>query len=405
MHIALVDFEWEGHHTAYASCVIDFLLGRNHKVTFLTAENHGQIDQIPDGDRITVKKLSRTMTSRSPIFDQVLGSVYGTRQILQCFSSLKGEDVDLLHFLSFDSLVVPLVFSTLWRSPSIPIVATLHRDKMFDKSALDSVWKEPLADIYHHMTAHSIELLTTGNYIDKIVVHSLAIKERLTQNWCVPGDVVHSTHLPAPKIDPKRSKQEARAHLQLPEDDVILLFFGGLRHEKGPDFLIKALEGVEQPYTLVFAGNADDYGESDINRWRSQIGDAPSIVSRLEYIPDSQIGDYFQAVDALICPYRRKVGNSGSINFACATDTHIIGPANSDIGRYLEENDMGQTFAWQNTDSLQTAISKFIRNAEDFPAESVRKFDTEEWKTELADIYQQTVAETNTASRSNPYGD
>jgi glycosyltransferase involved in cell wall biosynthesis len=401
MHIALVDFEWEGHHTAYASCIIDFLLKRNHKVTFLTAGNHDRIDEIPEGNRITVKKLSRTYSTQYPIFDQVLDSVNGSRQILQCFSSVEGGDADLIHFLSFDSLVLPMVFSTLWRSPPIPIVATLHRDKKFDKSALDSIWKVPLADIYHKMVAKSVERLISRNHTDKIVVHSPAIKERLIQNWDIPSEVVHSTHLPTPEIDPKRSKEEARAHLQLPKENVILLFFGGLRHEKGPDFLIKALEGVEQPYTLVFAGSPHDYDESDIKRWRSQIGDVATIVSRLEYIPDSQIGDYFQAADALICPYRRKVGNSGSINFACATDTQIIGPGSSDIGRYLEENGIGQTFEWQNTDSLQTTVSKFIRNADHFPTKSTREFNTKEWEIELEDIYQQTVTGANMPSIEN----
>jgi glycosyltransferase involved in cell wall biosynthesis len=98
------------------------------------------------------------------------------------------------------------------------------------------------------------------------------------------------------------SKEAARQHLQLPQHEKIILFFGFIRKYKGLDLLLEAmplLPGVKLLVAGEFYEDEKQYQEQ-IDRLdiRSQL------ILKTAFIPDSEVKYYLCAADAVIQPYR-----------------------------------------------------------------------------------------------------
>lgn len=101
-------------------------------------------------------------------------------------------------------------------------------------------------------------------------------------------------------------KKEARHKLQIPENQIVLLFFGFIRDYKGLDLLMEAYsdERIDKSKVrLVVAGefynNSQKY--TDLEK---QLGLEGKIDWRTTFIPDSAVADYFSAADMIVQPYK-----------------------------------------------------------------------------------------------------
>ena len=105
------------------------------------------------------------------------------------------------------------------------------------------------------------------------------------------------------------SKQNARKHLGLPEDEKIILFFGFIRKYKGLDILLDAISYLKniKPETLNFKLLiAGEFYEDD-KPYRELIertGITEQLILRTDFIPDNEVKYYLCAADAVVHPYR-----------------------------------------------------------------------------------------------------
>ncbi len=105
------------------------------------------------------------------------------------------------------------------------------------------------------------------------------------------------------------SKQEARQHLGLPENEKIILFFGFIRKYKGLDLLLEAMSvlknsksGGEKVKLLVAGEFYED--EKPYKEQVEKLHIAGQLILRTDFIPDSEVKYYLCAADAVIQPYR-----------------------------------------------------------------------------------------------------
>jgi glycosyltransferase involved in cell wall biosynthesis len=102
------------------------------------------------------------------------------------------------------------------------------------------------------------------------------------------------------------SKQEARKHLQLNQDEKILLFFGFIRQYKGLDILLKAMADQRIRNANIKLLVAGEFYEDDkpylqlINENNLQ----DSIILKTNFIPDSEVKYYLCAGDCVVQPYK-----------------------------------------------------------------------------------------------------
>ncbi|MBL0273040.1 MAG: glycosyltransferase [Chitinophagaceae bacterium] len=102
------------------------------------------------------------------------------------------------------------------------------------------------------------------------------------------------------------TKEDARKHLGLPENEKIILFFGFIRKYKGLDILFDAMadERIKQSgIKLLVAGEFYE----DAKLYEAQIeklGLKDQLILKTDFIPDSEVKYFLCAADAVIQPYR-----------------------------------------------------------------------------------------------------
>lgn len=119
----------------------------------------------------------------------------------------------------------------------------------------------------------------------------------------------------------KHPREKSLEDLGLDPGKKTLLFFGLIREYKGLDILLDAMEGLDDSYQLIIAG--EPYGSFD--RYQQKI-DALRAKGRLisctlSYIRDSQVGLYFSGADLCVLPYR-----SATQSGVCAVSFHFETP-------------------------------------------------------------------------------
>lgn len=109
-------------------------------------------------------------------------------------------------------------------------------------------------------------------------------------------------------------KTEARKHLQLPADDLLVLFFGFIRKYKGLDLLFDAISIIqkqkESPSTsshdkirLVIAGEFYEDSKPYFEQIE-KLGISESLLLKTTFIADEDVKFYFSAADVVVQPYR-----------------------------------------------------------------------------------------------------
>ncbi|UCH51024.1 MAG: glycosyltransferase, partial [Chloroflexota bacterium] len=155
-------------------------------------------------------------------------------------------------------------------------------------------------------------------------------------------------------------KGEARKHLGLPSDKLILLTFGAFHSGKDIGTVFRALKDLPEVY-LVHAGsqafglgiNLEEVARSYIDADRASIRDY--------YVPEAEKPYYFFSADAAILSYTRQFLSTSSLLWeACRFGTPVIASDNGQLKELVETYQPGLLFKAQDADSLREAVTRFI---------------------------------------------
>lgn len=388
MHVALVEFEWHGHYTAYPRRLSSHLLDLGHEVTLFTPGNNPHLDEFPESPDLTIVRVEPAVERRLPVVNVFRSQARKARQLSTTFSKVRQRDVDLVHVLSLETMHLPFFVANKSGGPGCPVVGTVHRADRYDEAFLDATVKVYMGRVFDGLGRKAMEHALSSGHLERAIVPTDRIGRRLRRKVDgLESGRLETLELPPPKVAETVSREESRRRLDLPVDSPILLFFGELRHQKGPDLLVEALEGLDREYTVVFAGKSVEYDESTIAAWRDRIEPEGRFVTRLEYIPEEEVESYFTAADLLVLPYRRERAITGTINWAAVTDTHVVAADDSDVGDYVEDNGFGQTFARGSAAGLRETIETYLDSPDDYPTEELLEYDATRWKDDAERLY------------------
>jgi glycosyltransferase involved in cell wall biosynthesis len=103
------------------------------------------------------------------------------------------------------------------------------------------------------------------------------------------------------------SKQEARKHLGINENDFVFLFFGFIRKYKGLDLLLEAFAKLKHwpaaNCKLMIAGEFYE-DRKQYDELIEQLHIKDDLILKTEFIADSEVKYYLCAADAVVQPYR-----------------------------------------------------------------------------------------------------
>ena len=183
-------------------------------------------------------------------------------------------------------------------------------------------------NIEHHEGRHAaLNRLTNGLVFmmaDVVHVHDEQARQAVAERLRRRRDVVtipHGNYFSYPNAC---SREQARAHLGIPEGVFAYLFLGQIRPYKGVEDLLRALGELDDSNArLVIAGNAHEpaYG-AEIAALAARD---PRVMLMAQFVPAEDVQYFMNACDVCVLPYRH-VTTSGAAILAFSFGKPVIAP-------------------------------------------------------------------------------
>jgi glycosyltransferase involved in cell wall biosynthesis len=366
MKIFLVDFLVSGHHVENAAYLSRYFLEHGHEVAFWTWRPDERVQPLLDLGVDVRYMADRQAALPSQTVCMILRFSRGLRS---CLAAAVKEQADVVHLLYLDRAVpLPLWWNSLWSDFQAPVFGTLYWPYHF----LANPQLSPLEKLYHKAVRTTIKNLLVKGQLAALFVHTERIKAMVLRALRLEslGDLC--VVVPDPIPDPidvsghEASQQDCRARLGLPQERIILLFFGDMRGSKGPDILLRAVNLLPPEVMVVFAG--DPKGNKsllDAKRYiRAHDVDA-RVRLDLGRVPDDLVPVYFQAADAIILPYLRSyIGTSGVLQHAAWAKKPVIAADVGEIGDLVRRHGLGLLAEPEDAQQLADAIKQYLKDRE-----------------------------------------
>jgi D-inositol-3-phosphate glycosyltransferase len=162
------------------------------------------------------------------------------------------------------------------------------------------------------------------------------------------------------------SRDEARQLLDIPREDLVMLFFGNPRKEKGLEPLLEALalSVKHAPVKLIVAGKMKPEDVTRIQDVLKSSGLEAMVRLDIGHVRDSLVAPYFRAADVIVLPYLR-VYESGVAIMAMTLGRPVLA---SDLPPLLEvvgsASERGYLFKAGDVQGLAEQISAIASHPE-----------------------------------------
>jgi glycosyltransferase involved in cell wall biosynthesis len=175
-----------------------------------------------------------------------------------------------------------------------------------------------------------------------------------------PGATVLKTHHPIYDIFNTENFDPESVRKTYGIEGHIILFFGFVRGYKGLKYLIDALPKVLSKInvTLLVVGEFWNNKRPYI-RQIEDYGLSEHITLIDEYVPNEDIGKYFNAADLVVQPYISATG-SGVVQTAFGFNKPVIATTVGSLPEVIEDGKTGYLVSPGNSDELAKAILKFF---------------------------------------------
>lgn len=191
----------------------------------------------------------------------------------------------------------------------------------------------------------------------------------------------------------KVPKEIARQHLDINQQDKIILFFGFIRKYKGLDLLLAAMQKLKdhlpgyERYKLLIAGEFYE-GRKMYDEQIHQYGITAQLIMHTDFIPDNQVKYYFCAADVVIQPYRNAT-QSGVTPLAYHFEVPMIVTNVGGLPEMVPDNKVGLVAA-PDANSIADKITAFFTKGESFfmphLLEEKKKFSWQKMTKAIIDI-------------------
>lgn len=200
----------------------------------------------------------------------------------------------------------------------------------------------------------------------RLIVHTEKMRIGLIHQFGVPAHRI---------IIMQHGVDELPAGLQVPEPSTSLrvLLFGGLSRYKGTDFFLEALRYCQDLCVAVsIAGECRDVTYMlEIERLISGLGPNHTVQWHKAFIAEEKVGSFFEAVDAVVLPYRH-IDQSGVLFTAFRFGTPVIA---TDVGEFRSglPDFAGMIVPEQTPISLAQTLREFNSRKIEFDRARIRR--------------------------------
>ncbi|MEJ2207814.1 MAG: glycosyltransferase family 4 protein [Anaerolineae bacterium] len=306
------------HYYDLALC--SALAEQNVDVTLYTCDE----TTVPDGLSFPVDLAFRGIFGRAPAWLRGL-------RYARALAHIGGEARDgpaILHVHFFHALPLDYAWLSWMRTRGHRLVITAHDVTPFDAGSRSIALVRRIYRLANH-----------------IIVHTESSRAELLGSGVVPPErisvIPHGHYLPY--VDNLPSRQEARRHLDLPDDAPTILFFGQIKEVKGLEILLQALPILARDHPAVRLVVAGQVWNADWSRYAAlieQLELQERIHLHLGHIPDHKVASFFVAADVVALPYHH-VYQSGVLLMALSYARPVVATRVGGLAEVLEEGKTG----------------------------------------------------------------
>ncbi|HYF94936.1 MAG TPA: glycosyltransferase [Symbiobacteriaceae bacterium] len=320
----------------YGHCLADALGAEGHQVDLLTT-----VDYEYRSERYRILNWLRPFGASKSGFLRKISSLWSywlhacalTRLVRRA-----DPPYDVVH-LQVPYIVFHWLFARLLRGHG-RVVGTVH----------DVIPHVPVL----HPTVDRLFSQWTFSAFDRLIVHSQENEEQLHRHFRVAPDSVH--------VVPHGVFYYGHAR-QMPEpagEHLRLLFFGGIRPNKGLGVLLEAMTLIRSVKAhLVIAGAGGSADSALLERYRNRfdkLGVDHRITWYNRFIKDEEVPDLLSSVDAVVLPYTSFASQSGVLNVAIAYSRPVVVTDVGSMGATVREYGNGKVVPPQDAAALAIAL-------------------------------------------------
>ncbi len=259
--------------------------------------------------------------------------------------------------------------------------------------------KIPTVLTVHDVKQHSRKFGTSESFLrryyhafDRLIVHYEDGKRQMEEIWGVPPEKVDVIAHGIMPLAREYDMMASRAKLGLEQDRKVILFFGGIRANKGLDVLLEAMELIktnDDSVLLVIAGGLPR-GESFESY--QQIIERYNLENHVKkfvyFIDDSDVDDFFAASNVVVIPYLNFEAQSGVLLRAYAHKRIVVVSDVGAMGELVRKDKIGIAVEPENKELLSEAMIRILSDIDSFHAFYTQKLME---KYSLKNIGQQSV--------------
>jgi D-inositol-3-phosphate glycosyltransferase len=163
-----------------------------------------------------------------------------------------------------------------------------------------------------------------------------------------------------------RSREEAKKSLGVTAERVAL-FFGFIRRYKGLLTLFQALSLIPKRHDIQLLVGGEFYeDDSPYRRMIKDLDIADRVVLHDRYIPNEEVGDFFNAANLAVLPYISAT-QSGIIQIAFNYDKPVITTNVGGLPEVVRAGELGEVVPAEDPKALAAAIVEFFEKGNEAP--------------------------------------
>lgn len=310
------------------------------------------IDDKQDNEYCQCKIYNQFLTSRKDIgkVRKVLNYCSAYRFIVE---KAVREKFDIVHAQWFQLSPVDYFYLKKLKKHGIKLVVSVHDILPFNEKKYDMFFHKKLYETCNH-----------------IIVQAEVNRDRFAELFpeC-KGKISFIPHGHFLDFVEKHDMKAAREYLNIPQDKIVLLFFGQIKKVKGVGLLLEAFGKLAQKRDdlyLVIAGSVwkDDFApyQEIINKY--QLSEEV-LKTDIRFIPDEEVGYFYSACDIAMMPYL-DVYQSGVIHLVYAYEKPAVATAIAPFMEIVEDGVTGYLCQPNSTDDLMRTIERAVSEMERF---------------------------------------
>jgi len=278
------------------------------------------------------------------------------------------EHFDVVHFQGVGTPLLDQFFLKPLRR-HLPVVLTVHDIKPH----------------YERFVSRASFIKRSLQIPHRLIVHYEDGKRQMTDHWGICADHIDVIPHGIMRLQNPPDPINARKKLNLPSNRQIILFFGGIRPNKGLDILLKALEIIKahnQQILLVIAGgllgrfNFESY--SDIIK-KADLSNY--VQTFIQFIPEEDVDYFFAASDLVVLPYLKFEAQSGVLLRAYAHRKPVVASNVGAMGELVSSDEVGLVVEPGDAEPLAKAIISILGSLDKFQSRYSPKLEEKySWK-------------------------